>query len=377
MKKVLQVICEPFENGGQELLICNLYRNIDKTRIIFDFITPYNGLNDKIVDELKNYGSKFIGVPINQKKGGLKQRILFFKELDKFLKKNKYEIIHINSVSILGLMLGTIVAHKYKIKNIIVHSHNDGVNTFKYKIIKFISKPFLNNYPTLYLGCSTNALNWKFSKKVIENKKKLVLKNGIDTKKFKYNEDVRNEYRKILGLNDYFVIGHVGRFEEQKNHEFLIEIFNEFHKTNKDSKLVLVGEGSLVEKIIKKINDFGLSDDVIYLGVRNDVEKIMQAFDAFVFPSIFEGLGLAVIEAETSGVSVVCSDRLPKEVDLTDNIYKLSLDNKESWIKCLNLLKNSNEKDRKKYSKIIEEKGYNIKSVSESLLEIYLGLEGE
>lgn len=373
IERVLQIIAEPFENGGQELFITNLYKNIDKKRIQFDFVTPYSGKNEKLKDEVEKLGANFYAANIKHKKGGLVQRISFFKTVDKVLKENKYSIVHINSVSLLGLMLGVLTAKRNQVKNVIVHSHSDGFLTMKYKMMKKISDYILKKYANNYFACSEKAAKWKFPEEVIKQKKHIVIKNGIDVDKFKFNEEIRKEYRKQLKIDDKFVLGHVGRFAEEKNHKFIIDVFEELLKKEKNAVLLLIGEGNLKQEIEEQVKKKNIAENVKFLGVRNDVNNILQAMDVFVFPSVFEGLGIAAIEAECGGLPVICSNKLPKEVEITENLIKLDLDNNvEKWAhKILEMRENTNREDGYKQ---IEENGYNIKQVAKQLEKIYLSL---
>jgi len=376
-KKVLQILAEPFENGGQELFICNIYRNIDKEKVQFDFVAPYTGKNEKLKNEIINNGGKFYGLNIDFNKNQLFKRIIFFNKLREILKKEKYDIVHINSVSLLGLLFGTLTAKKLKIKNIIVHSHNDGADSFKYRIIKKISDKILLKYPNYYFACSERAAEWKFPKQIIDEKKYAVIKNGIDVEKFKFDETIRKQYREKFNIEDKIVIGHVGRFEHQKNHEFIIDVFEEIVKLNKNVSLMLIGDGSLKQHIKEKVESKNLSDKVIFLDIRDDVEKILCAMDCFLFPSIFEGLGIAVIEAENSGLPVIASDRLTKEVEITETIRKLSLVmKKKEWAQVLlNQVEKNKNNDRTLQSEIVKQAGYDIKKVSKDLTNFYIGLK--
>jgi len=376
-KRVLQILAEPFENGGQELFICNIYRNIDKEKVQFDFIAPYTGKNEKLKNEIINNGGKFYGLNIDFNKNQLFKRIIFFNQLKKILKKEKYDIVHINSVSLLGLLFGTLTAKKLKIKNIIVHSHNDGTASLKYRIIKKVSDKILLKYPNYYFACSKRAAEWKFPKQIIDENNYTVIKNGIDVEKFKFDETIRKQYREKFNIEDKIVVGHVGRFEYQKNHEFIIDVFEEIVKLNKNVCLMLIGDGSLKQHIKEKVESKNLSDKVIFLDIRDDVEKILCAMDCFLFPSIFEGLGIAVIEAENSGLPVIASDRLTKEVEITETIRKLSLDiEKKEWAQILlNQVEKNKNNDRILQSEMVKKAGYDIKKVSKDLTNFYLGLK--
>lgn len=289
------------------------------------------------------------------------------------MKKNNYSAVHINSVSLLGLMMGVIVSKKNSVKNIIVHSHNDGLMTIKYRLVKVVSDYILKKYANYFFACSERAAMWKFPRNVIEGKKYKVIKNGIDTEKFKFDTKIREEYREQLRIQKKFVLGHVGRFEEQKNHEFIINVFQEVLKINKNAVLILIGEGNLKERIENIAKEKKIQENIMFLGIRDDVNYILQAMDVFVFPSIFEGLGIAVIEAECSGLPVICSDKLPKEVEITDRVHKISLaKGAEKWAD--KILKVKDKSNREIYYKEINCNGYDIKEVANKMEEFYLKL---
>lgn len=372
-ERVLQIIAEPFENGGQELFITNLYKNIDKERIQFDFVVPYSGKNEKLKNEVESLGANFYAANIKHKEGGLVQRISFFKTVNKVLKENKYSIVHINSVSLLGMMFGVLTAKRNQVKNIIVHSHSDGFPTMKYKVMKKISDYILRKHADYYFACSEKAAKWKFPEEVIKQKKHIVIKNGIDVDKFKFNEEIRKEYRNQFKIDDKFVLGHVGRFAEEKNHKFIINVFEELLKKEKKAVLLLIGEGSLKSKIEEQVKEKNIQENVKFLGVRNDVNNILQAMDVFIFPSIFEGLGIAAIEAECGGLPVICSNKLPKEIEITDQLIKMSLLNSpEEWAE--KILEIKEKQVREQSYERINKCGYNIKEVANDLEMFYLDL---
>ena len=186
-------------------------------------------------------------------------------------------------------------------------------------------------YANLQLACSKEAGEWLFG-----NTQFIVLNNGIDVSKYVFNQNIREEYRKILGFSDELVLGHVGRFSNQKNHNFLIDIFYEIIKINKKSKLILIGTGELENEIKEKVESLSLKEKVIFLGARADVNKIMQAMDVFILPSLFEGLPVVGVEAQASGLPCIISDTVSKDVKITDSVLQISLSlPPEEWGKKL------------------------------------------
>lgn len=367
--KVLQVFGEPLSNGGQEAFIMNIYDNIDRNKVKFDFFTPYYCDNMKMREKIELYGGEVIAQGKNFETK--KRKRFFVQELTKFLKKSKYDIVHIHSGSIFVLAYGAKIANKYGARKIIVHSHCTGVDNIKYKIVKMASEKIFIDNATNYLACSREAAIWKFPQSIIENEKFVVIKNGIQLEKFKYLEKIRTEYRSMLDIKDNeFVIGNVGRFEIQKNHEYLLEIFEELSKKMTNSKLILVGTGTLKEKIIKQIKEKKLQNKVIILEKRDDVNKILQAMDVFVFPSFFEGLGIVAIEAQAAGLHTICSENIPPEANMTDLFHKLNIsDGKEVWVnEILKYIKY----ERSDRVELLRKNGYEARESAKIIENIYL-----
>ena len=323
----------------------------------------------KMREKIELYGGEVIAQGKNFETK--KRKRFFVQELTKFLKKSKYDIVHIHSGSIFVLAYGAKIANKYGARKIIVHSHCTGVDNMKYKIVKMASEKIFIDNATNYLACSREAAIWKFPQSIIENEKFVVIKNGIQLEKFKYLEKIRTEYRSMLDIKDNeFVIGNVGRFEIQKNHEYLLEIFEELSKKMTNSKLILVGTGTLKEKIIKQIKEKKLQNKVIILEKRDDVNKILQAMDVFVFPSFFEGLGIVAIEAQAAGLHTICSENIPPEANMTDLFHKLNIsDGKEVWVnEILKYIKY----ERSDRVELLRKNGYEARESAKTIENIYL-----
>ena len=369
MKKVLQVFGEPLSNGGQESFIMNMYRNIDRTKIQFDFFTPYYCDNDKLVAEINSLGGNVFERKGNFDSKGNKKD--FIKNLKEFLNENKYEIIHIHSGSIFALAYGAKIARKSGAKKVIVHSHCGGFKNLKYRIIKILSVPYLLKYPTNYYACSKLAAEWKFPKKVIKQNKYTILKNAIDTNKLYYDKKVREKTRIEFDIENKFVIGHIGRFSLQKNHNFLIDIFNEIQKIKNNSVLMLIGVGELQEQIKEKIQTLGLSNKVLMLNLRSDIQELLNAMDVFVLPSFFEGLPVVGVEAQATGLQVFTSTGVTRELPIEELSYYYPLENgSEEWAK--RILDENKNFERKNTTELIKESGYDVKIAAKRMEELYL-----
>ena len=336
--------------GGVEAVVMNYYRHIDHSKIQFDFICDEDSVNIPY-EEIEKLGGKVILIPPYQK------IFKYQKDLRKVLKDGEYKIVHshINTLSVFPLY----AAKRVGVPVRIAHSHSTtNKKEWKKNLLKQILRPFSKKYATDYMCCSELAGRWLFGDKAYDEGKVYLLNNAIDLDKFKYDEKIRNNKRKELGINeDTLVIGHIGRFVAQKNHTFLIDIFNEIHKKNKNSLLMLVGQGPLMNKIQEKVNNLGLKDSVIFLGQRSDVNELYQAMDVFILPSLYEGLGMVLIEAQCAGVLCVASTEVPKCAKITNCLQFVNLKNKEKYVNV-----SLNEKmERKNQIKKARRYGYDIK----------------
>ena len=270
-------------DGGVESVVMNYYRNIDKDKIQFHFLCDEDSTNIPY-EEIEKLGGKVIVIPPYQK------LFKYQKELYRIFKENNYKIIHshINALSVFPLR----IAKKAGVPIRIAHSHStSNKKEWKKNILKMILRPFSKLYANNYFACTEYAGKWLFGKKVVERKELNVINNAIDLKKFEFNENTREDLRKELGIKeDVLVIGHVGRFMKQKNHEFLIDVFEKSIKQDDNIYLILVGQGPLEDKIKEMAKEKGIEYKILFLGQRNDVNKLYQAMDIFVLPSLYEGL---------------------------------------------------------------------------------------
>lgn len=355
--------------GGVEAVVMNYYRHIDHSKIQFDFICDEDSTNIPY-EEIEKLGGKVILIPPYQK------IFKYQKELRKVLKDGEYKIVHshINTLSVFPLY----AAKRVGVPVRIAHSHSTtNKKEWKKNLLKQILRPFSKKYATDYMCCSELAGRWLFGDKAYDEGKVYLLNNAIDLDKFKYDEKIRNNKRKELNIDDStLVIGHLGRFVEQKNHRFLIDIFNEIHKNNSDSILLLGGQGPLLEEIKEKVNHLGLNDCVQFLGQRNDAAELYQAFDIFLLPSLYEGLPVVGVEAQAAGLLCVFSDDMTKETKVLDSTIFMSLDNSANeWADTM--LKSYKQFNRKDTRNEISNNNFNIKVESVKLENYYLSKMGE
>lgn len=319
--------------GGVESVIYNYYRHIDRTKYQFDFIIDADSKIDP-PQEIIDLGARFYTVPPYQK---LPQ---YMKELIRLFRENQYQIVHssMNSLAVFSLCAAWIAGVPVRI----CHNHSTSApGETKKNILKYMLRPFAKIFPTHLCACSRLAGEWLFGKRAMKQGRVTIFNNAIETEKFAFDPVVRDEVRKEFGIEDKFVIGHVGRFCFQKNQEFLIDVFAQVHKDNSKAVLMLVGIGETQQMIRDRVEILRLSDAVIFTGTRSDVNRLYQAMDVFVFPSRYEGLGIAAVEAQCAGLTVIVSDCVPKEAKASKNILFLKLENPLSWVDAIDNITSS------------------------------------
>lgn len=349
--------------GGVESVVMNYYRHIDRTKIQFDFLCDEDSTNIPY-EEIEYLGGRVILIPPYQKV------FKYQKELIRIFKENKYKIVHshINTLSVFPLR----AAKKAGVKVRIAHSHSTtNKKEWKKNLLKQVLRPFSKVYATDYMCCSELAGKWLFGDKAYDSGKVYLLNNAIDLDKFKYDEYLRKEKRKELNItDDTLVIGHVGRFVAQKNHTFLIDIFNEVHKKNNNSILLLAGQGPLKEEIENKVKELRLNDSVRFLGQRNDVNELYQAFDVFCLPSLYEGLPVVGVEAQATGLLCELSNDMTKEAKILDTTRFISLNTSyEEWAAII--LDDYSKFKRHDTTSEITKNNFNIKNETSKLENEY------
>ncbi|RLQ96282.1 glycosyltransferase family 1 protein [Falsibacillus albus] len=356
--RILHIVVN-MNRGGAENLIMNLYRKMDRSKIQFDFLTCKSGVFDSEINQL---GGKIHRIPYISEIGHFK----YSKRLREFFAENKeYWIVHSHLDKMSGLVLRA--AEKAKIPIRIAHSHNTmsegGALT---KCYKWLMGCYVHHNSSHRLACSEKASKWLFGKT-----ESMILKNGIDGQKYRFSHQNRNRIRKELDIGeDTFVVGHVGRFCHQKNHVFIINIFREIVKLKANSILLLAGGGPLQDAIEKKVNRLNLGGKVKFLGIRGDVNDLLHAFDLLLFPSHHEGLPLALVEAQASGLPCLISDVISNEVDLGAGLIqyeRLTTPPKEWAVHALAMKKRLSD-----INDLIKLKGYDINLSAGWLESFYL-----
>lgn len=310
--------------GGVEQVVMNYYRHIDRSRVQFDFLVDADStLVPK--DEIESLGGRAFVIPPYQ------HLIAHQRHLVKLFREQGWPIVHshINALSVFPLR----AAKKAGVPVRIAHSHSTaGKGEHTKNAVKAMLKRFSNVYPTHRFACSRYAGEWLFGEGVDFE----VVYNAVDLQHFSFSAETRAHTRADLGLTDsQFVVGHVGRFTPQKNHQFLIDVFAEVASRHYDAMLLLVGAGETKELVENLAVKRGISDRVRFLGQRSDVCNLYQAFDAFVLPSLYEGLCLVGIEAQRSGLPCFLSDAITREVNVTGEVNFLPIDNPKDWANAL------------------------------------------
>lgn len=353
--RVLHVVVN-MNRGGAEMLLMNLYRNIDKSMIQFDFLTCKEGVFDQEIIEL----------------GGIVHRVPYItdvghrgyvNELNHFFHTHKeYKIIHSHMDKMSGLVLKA--AKDNNIPTRIAHSHNTSSegNTLA-KFYKWYVGKNIASSATHLFACSNQAAHWLFREKKKEAK---ILRNGIETSSFKFSALIRKQIREEFLIDESsFVIGHIGRFNHQKNHSYLLKIFAKVARKHTNAYLLLVGDGVLRKEIEKKIKKLKLEERVILTGVREDIPHLLQAIDLFVFPSLHEGLPVTLIEAQAACTPCMISDVISREVDMGLNLINyISLKDQGRWIDEIDKQINTRASREVDSVSALGKKGYDIKSTA-------------
>lgn len=367
MIRVLQVT-GTMDMGGIENFLMNIYRNIDRNKIQFDFVINDRHKEDVFENEIKQLGGRIYKVPSIVDSG----HFCYFRNLRNILKNNNYKIVHSHYNMVSGFILKE--AEKCGVKIRIAHSHSVNDNSLKKislsSIYKKYSRYLISKYATERFACSIEAGNWLF-----RNKDFKVLSNGINIEKFFFDIQKREKIREKLEIGkETFAIVNVARFNKIKNHFFMLDIMKNLEKRDNNIKLYLIGEGDLKLEIEKRIKEYKLKN-IILLGVKKNVNEILNGMDLMLFPSLYEGLGIVLIEAQCNGLNVLVSNKVPKEADLGIEKFKiLNINsNVDSWVETILKLKKDQkrEQENKEKEKVINS-DYNIKKVVTKLEKIYL-----
>ena len=365
--RVLEAFGEPIADGGQEAFVFNTLEKMDRTGMRIDFLTAYDLTSRHYAGMAEQMGGKIYALKLPFAPG--KSRNNIAAPFRAFLRTHSYDVVHVHSGSISVLALMSSVAKRAGVKKVIVHSHATGEkDSLKHRILRFAASLIMAGHVDLYCACSQKAAEWKFEPKYAARAK--IIKNGIDTRRFRCDPGTRERMRRMMGLEASFVIGHVGRFTKEKNHRFLVEIFELLLERCPEARLLLVGAGDGMERVRKQVREKALEDKVLFSGSVTNVEDYLQVMDVFVLPSLFEGLGIAAVEAQSTGLPVVLSDSVTREAKIAENAVYLSLnDSPAVWADTILGFRGC---QRKGQSDLVRDAGFDICRTAAVVRRIYM-----
>lgn len=368
MKKILVGFIMDGQGGGIDKYLLNFLENVHTKETQIDFLT--NEISPKLKRYLQKYHSRIFAIP------NLKHPVGQYREVSKILQREQYDIVYLNISTAIDCITA-LAAKAKKVPRILIHSHTSGndlenpVKRMIYDTIHKFCRLFLYRTATEYYGCSRKAGVWLFPKKIVESNRFQTIFNAVDLEKYTYNEELREQVRKELNLEDKFVVGHVGNFSYPKNHYFLIDIFEKLKAKYPESVLVLAGQGERLEMVKNIVKDRGMEDSVKILGFRKDVNRLFQAMDFFVLPSYFEGLPTVSIEAQCTGLPCLMSENVTQEAAITGNCWFLPLhDTPEKWADFILQHRNM---DRTSVSWIEKTKKYSLEDLKEQQIQLIRG----
>lgn len=362
--RVLHVL-GALNRGGAETMVMNLYRHMDREQVQFDFMIH--------TEEKCDYEDEILAL------GGRIHHICRFRGTNTvsyvcawnrfFEEHTEYRIVHGHMRSTASIYLS--VANKYGIFTI-AHSHSTSSGKGVSAAVKNVMQLPIRSVADFFFACSGTAGKWLFGKKVLAGDRFLLLKNAIDVDQYSFDKKVRERVRRELGIGEELVIGHVGRFDAAKNHKFLIEVFELIHSELPDSRLLLAGDGDLRAEMELLVKQKGLEEHVSFLGTVSNVGDILQGMDIFVFPSLYEGLGIVAIEAQASGLLTICADTVPAEVDVTGLVKFLPLGDRLYWKDKILEFWKKKEAVRSGVTQLVKNSGYDIHETAAYLQQFYL-----
>jgi len=357
--RVLQVVTS-MDRAGLETILMNYYRHVDRNMLQFDFLThrQREGVYDK---EIRSLGGQIYRLP-PVKLGTIYD---YWNQLYKFFMTHKeYKIVHshIDSLSTLPLFAAKCSGTPVRI----AHSHISGFDKDLKYVIRILLRSLIPCVATDYYACGNKAGEFMF--RSIWKNKGMVITNAINASQFIYTSERRYAVRKAYDLTNNFVIGHIGRFDYQKNHHFLIDVFKKVFETNENAKLLLIGGGAKEKEIEEKVQSCGLKKAVEFLGIRSDIADLMNAMDILLLPSHYEGLPVVLVEAQAAGLPCIASTAVSKESALTDLIAFVDLDI-DLWNDAIHTQSKMKREDR--FNEICEA-GFDIEQQAKKLQQIYL-----
>ena len=359
----IAIIAGVLHSGGKRNLIMEFYRHIDRSKMQFDFICDSDS-NGIPYEEIERLGGRVYVVP------PYKNIIPHLKATYRILKENKYPVVHAfdNTLNLFPMMLAKMAGVKVRISE----SISKGDKNEKKTLVKLALRPFSHLFANYYMANSVDCGIWQFGKKTYEKGKIDIFKTVINAEENAFNLELRNATRKAFGWDDTTVHGFIGRYVDQKNPLFLIDIFNEIAKIQDNAILVMIGFGELEEEMMGKVKSYGIEDRVVNLGRRDDIKQFYNSFDTFLLPSLYEGMPVVGIEAQCAGLPIFFSKNITEETTASDLAHYISLESPaEEWAKeSVNIMKN-NQSDRANAYKQVIASGFDSKNEAMRLQKYY------
>ena len=365
MKRILIGYVIGNNSCGIDTYLFGIIRALQKEEYAFDLLTTEE--DDFLKTFCEETGCRLFEVP------SLKHPVNRYQTIKSIVKDTTYDAAYFN-ISEAFNCIDALMAMHFKVKRVIVHSHSSGTNEtsavkrcVRVAIHSFCRKFVIGKAATDFFACSGKAAEWMYPKKLRESKGVKLISNAVEREKYEFNPEVRAKMRRELGVEHNFVFGHISGFTEQKNIGFLIDIVNEARKLDNSVKLLLIGDGREADTIREKVHMLKLEEHVSFLGRRDDISNLLQAMDAFVFPSLFEGLPFALVEAQMAGLMVYPSDAITVEAKLSEKCIYIGLDQTaEEWAR--------QELSRKEYDRehtVFTNESFDMKKQKEEFLKIF------
>lgn len=362
------VIINTIDAGGAEGFVMKVFRCLNKEKFVFDFLINVPNSNFYREEIYSLGGNIYYGYPKS------KNPIKSFNCIKKTVEKRKYKTVFCVAVHPLGFL--DLWASKLGGADIrVMRSANSNTAGVISRILAILTRPLVRKFATAMVTPSSEAGVFMYGKKALLNNQVSIVPNGIDPGIFLFNEESRMEIRKEFSIrNDTIVVGHIGRFNTQKNHDYLIEVFSQYKSLNSNAVLLLVGRGELEDDVRQKAMSSGINEDVIFAGVRNDVPKLLMGMDILVMPSLYEGMPNVVIEAQAAGLKCLISDRITKEAKITDLVtYKDISVPPAEWALEIESILARKVKERDIYNSDVVSQGYAIDNSARLLEDMFEG----
>lgn len=364
-----------FHRGGTEAVVLNIMKFIDKSQFQIELLV--HGEEHECSENLIQRELIAQGIKIHRVTPRHISYASNIREIKEVLTKHQFDIVHSHMDAAGYFLLRE--AKKLGVKVLIAHSHSSGhhllssrlsLKSFLHRLVLTYSKWQLRRTANFFIGCSDLAGQWLFGDKICQSDYYMLFNNAIDLDKFSFSQDKRDQYRKLFGMDEHLVLGHIGRFDENKNHEFLLRTFGMIIANQPDAMLLLIGEGPLRNRTEDLAQELGLRSNIQFLGVRFDISELMSTMDVLILPSLQEGLPVTIVEAQANGLRIVASDTISRDAVLSDDILMLPLGlGSEAW--AAEILQFAVQGQRKDNRATLRGKGYDMKANVRKLEEKY------